>query len=135
MTDIVDRATRSRMMSGIRSRDTKPELIVRKYLHAQGLRYRVTPKDLMGKPDIVLPKYRTVVFVHGCFWHRHEGCPYTTTPVTNPDFWEKKFHDTIIRDKNTRKTLQKKGWSVLVIWECEISRRKLASLMRSIIRK
>ncbi len=135
MTDIVDRATRSRMMSGIRSRDTKPELIVRKYLHAQGLRYRVTPKDLMGKPDIVLPKYRTVVFVHGCFWHRHEGCPYTTTPVTNSDFWKKKFHDTIIRDKITRKTLQKKGWSVLVIWECEISRRKLASLMRSIIRK
>lgn len=125
MTDIVDHATRSRMMSGIRGRDTKPEVIVRKYLHAQGLRYRIAPKNLPGKPDIVLPKYRTVVFVHGCFWHRHPGCRYTATPASNRDFWQNKFKQNLARDTRVRSQLARGGWKVLVVWECEVRTERL----------
>lgn len=132
MTDVVDPATRSRMMSGIRGRDTKPEMTVRKYLHANGLRYRIAPKSLPGKPDIVLPKYRTVVFVHGCFWHRHEGCRYAATPASNPDFWQSKFKENIARDERVRRMLVEAGWRVLVVWECEVTTRKLRWLLKSI---
>lgn len=132
MADVVDRATRSRMMSGIRGRDTKLELVVRKYLHAHGLRYRIAPKDLPGKPDIVLPKYRTVVFVHGCFWHRHEGCRYATTPATNPDFWQNKFGENIARDERVNNLLIEAGWRIFLIWECEIAPRKLRWLLKNI---
>jgi DNA mismatch endonuclease (patch repair protein) len=132
MTDIVDRATRSRMMSGIRGRDTKPEIIVRKYLHAQGLRYRIASKNLPGKPDIVLPKYRTVVFVHGCFWHRHRGCRFAATPKTNPDFWRRKFVANVTRDRAVRKQLRAMGWKVLVIWECNLTTEKLHALRERI---
>jgi len=135
MTDIVDRATRSRMMSGIRGRDTKPEIIVRKYLHAAGLRFRLAPKNLPGKPDIVLPKYRTVVFVHGCFWHRHEGCKYAATPKANPDFWQKKFGENTARDQRVQALLQEYGWHVIVVWECALTARDLASLKRKIVRQ
>lgn len=107
-------------MSGIRGRDTKPEIAVRRYLHGRGLRYRVAPCDLIGRPDIVLPKYRTVVFVHGCFWHRHPGCRFATTPSTNVRFWIGKFEANIARDKTVQETLRNAGWRVLVIWECEI---------------
>ena len=117
------------MMSGIRGHDTKPELVVRKYLHAHGLRYRIAPKELPGKPDIVLPKYRTVVFVHGCFWHRHEGCRYTATPATNPDFWQSKFSENVARDERDSKLLIEAGWRVFVIWECEVNARKLRWLL------
>lgn len=130
MTDIVDRATRSRMMSGIRGRDTKPEVTVRKYLHAHGLRYRIAPKNLPGKPDIVLPKYRTVVFVHGCFWHRHQGCKYAATPSSNVDFWNAKFAQNIERDRLTKGALKAMGWSVHTIWVCKINERSLAKLVR-----
>lgn len=132
MVDVVDRATRSRMMSGIRGRDTKPELIVRKYLHAAGLRFRLAPKNLPGKPDIVLPKYRTVAFVHGCFWHRHESCKFATVPATRPKFWLKKFADNVARDERVAKALEQTGWRVFVIWECEITAQKLAALKRRI---
>ncbi|GAA0890282.1 very short patch repair endonuclease [Rhodanobacter soli] len=132
MTDIVDRATRSRMMSGIRGRDTKPEIIVRKYLHAQGLRYRIAPKDLPGKPDIVLPKYHTVVFVHGCFWHRHPGCRYAATPASNRDFWQIKFKQNLARDIRVRSQLAKHGWKVLIVWECEVSTERLQWLVSEI---
>lgn len=120
MTDIVDRATRSRMMSGIRGRDTKPEVTVRKYLHAQGLRYRIAPKTLPGKPDIVLPKYKTVVFVHGCFWHRHENCRFSATPATNVEFWQTKLKANVVRDARNTALLEQLGWRVLVVWECEV---------------
>lgn len=103
MADVVDRATRRRMMSGIRGRDTKPEITDRKYLHAAGMRFRLAPKNLPGKPDIVLPKYRIVVFVHGCFWHRHEGCKYAATPKTNLQFRQKKFEANTARDKLVRR--------------------------------
>lgn len=132
MTDIVDRATRSRMMSGIRGRDTKPEVMVRKHLHAQGLRYRIAPKSLPGKPDIVLPKYRTVVFVHGCFWHRHHGCRYAATPASNKDFWQIKFEQNLARDARVRSQLAEQGWRVLIVWECEVSTERLQLLVGEI---
>ena len=117
------------MMSGIRGRDTKPELVVRKYLHAHGLRYRIAPKELPGRPDIVLPKYRAVVFVHGCFWHRHEGCRYAATPATNPDFWQSKFSENVARDERDSKLLVEAGWRVFVMWECEVNAQKLPWLL------
>ncbi|MGH8273652.1 MAG: very short patch repair endonuclease [Gammaproteobacteria bacterium] len=129
MTDVVDPATRSRMMSGIRGRDTKPEVIVRKFLHTHGFRYRIAPKDLPGKPDIVLPKYRTVVFVHGCFWHRHKGCRYATTPATNADFWRAKFQENMVRDQRTVELLVELGWKILTVWECEAAPEKLEWLL------
>lgn len=132
MTDIVDRATRSRMMSGIRGRNTKPEIMVQKYLHAQGLRYRIAPKGLPGKPDIVLPKYRTVVFVHGCFWHRHHDCRYAATPASNKDFWQIKFEQNLARDTRVQSLLAEQGWKVLIVWECEVSTERLQLLVGEI---
>lgn len=107
-------------MSRVKSRDTEPELIVRKMLHAMGFRFRLQRKDLPGTPDIILPKYRTVIFVHGCFWHRHEGCRYTTTPKTNVAFWNKKFSTNVDRDRSNQNELKEMGWKVLVVWQCEI---------------
>lgn len=101
MTDIVDRKVRSRMMSGIKAKDTKPEMLVRRYLHSMGFRYQLHNKKLLGSPDIVLPKYKTVVFVHGCFWHRHSGCALAYNPKSNIEAWQKKFNGNITRDKKT----------------------------------
>lgn len=119
MADVVDPVTRSRMMSGIRGQDTQPELAVRRYLHAAGLRFRLHDKHLPGRPDVVLPRFGTVVFVHGCFWHRHEGCPYATTPSSRTDFWGLKFAQNVRRDADNVRALQATGWSVLTIWECQ----------------
>ena len=132
MADVVDRATRSRMMSGIRGRDTKPELVVRKYLHAHGLRYRVAATNLPGKPDITLPRYGAVVFVHGCFWHRHPGCRFAATPSSNAEFWQDKFSANVARDEQVRDLLTVAGWRVLVIWECEVSAQRLWKLLAEI---
>lgn len=132
MVDIVDRATRSRMMSGIRGRDTKPEIIVRKYLHAQGLRYRIASKNLPGKPDIVLPKYRTAIFVHGCFWHRHQNCRFTTIPTTNAAFWQAKFTANVARDRLATSQLRKLGWRVMVVWSCSLGDTNLSKLAKRI---
>ena len=112
---------RSKNMSAIKSKNTKPEIIVRKFLHSKGYRFRIHRKDLPGCPDIVLPKYKTVIFVNGCFWHRHQGCKYKTTPKTRKDFWENKFNENIKRDKNNFKELKNLNWKVLVIWECELN--------------
>ena len=106
-------------MSGIRSRDTKPERTVRSWLHRNGYRFRINRKDLPGTPDIVLPKYRTVIFVHGCFWHRHEGCKLAYTPKTNIGKWTDKFSKNVERDKTKLKECQQAGWNTVVIWECE----------------
>lgn len=127
MVDVVDRATRSRMMSGIRGRNTKPEVTVRKFLHRSGLRFRLYAK-LPGKPDLVFPKYRTAVLVHGCFWHRHEGCRYTTTPANNAAFWKEKFTSNVRNDAKVTRRLRELGWRVLVIWSCQLSERELARL-------
>ena len=118
MTDIVDSATRSRNMSKIKSKDTKPELLVRRYLHSKGFRYKLHDKNVPGSPDLVLPKYRAVVFVHGCFWHRHENCRLAYQPKTRIDFWQKKFADNIERDSRVKEQLSRTGWRTLVIWEC-----------------
>jgi DNA mismatch endonuclease (patch repair protein) len=120
--DTVDAATRSRMMSGIRSKDTKPEMAVRRFLHAQGYRYRIHRKDLAGKPDIVIPRLKTCIFVHGCFWHRHPGCPYATTPKTRPEFWNEKFQKNVARDLANIAALAAGGWNVLIIWECQLKK-------------
>jgi len=111
---------RSWNMSRIRSKNTKPEIIVRSTLHRLGYRFRIHRKDLPGKPDIVLPKYKAVIFVHGCFWHRHEGCKDCTTPKTNTEFWKDKFQRNVERDILHQIKLKKDGWKVVVIWTCEI---------------
>ena len=107
-------------MSRIRGKDTKPEIAVRSILHRMGYRFRLHRRDLPGKPDIVLPKHRTVVLVHGCFWHRHRGCKYAYTPKSRVQFWQKKFHENVERDRRNRKDLRKEGWKVIVVWECEV---------------
>jgi len=117
VVDVVDAATRSRMMAGIRSRDTRPEVQVRHALHARGFRYRLQSGQLPGKPDIVLPKWRTVVFVHGCFWHWH-GCALSKLPASNTDFWRKKLSANKQRDSVVRERLLAEGWRIAVVWEC-----------------
>lgn len=120
MTDIVDQQTRSRMMAGIKGKNTKPELALRRALHARGLRYRLHSKNVHGRPDLVLPKHRAVIFVHGCFWHRHEGCRYATTPATRVAFWQAKFDANVARDSAVRRALLTAGWRVATIWECAL---------------
>jgi DNA mismatch endonuclease, patch repair protein len=120
MVDIVDRMTRSKMMSGIRAKNTKPELLVRKYLHGRGLRFRLHVKELPGRPDLVFPKYKAVVFVHGCFWHRHAGCKYATTPSSRENFWTNKLSENVARDSYQIAALGGLGWRVFVVWECEL---------------
>jgi DNA mismatch endonuclease (patch repair protein) len=118
--DIVDAATRSKMMAGIRSKDTKPEMTVRKFLHSLGMRYRLHAKDLPGSPDLVMPKYRTAIFVHGCFWHRHDACRYATTPASNTERWTTKFDANVQRDVRNQVELRNAGWHLVVVWECEL---------------
>ena len=108
------------MMARIRGKDTKPELIVRSLLHRAGVRFSLRRKDLPGKPDIVLPKHAAVVFVHGCFWHRHKGCKVATMPKTRADFWQAKFAANVARDKRNQHDLKKAGWKVIVLWECQV---------------
>ncbi len=115
-------AVRSRMMSKIRANDTRPEMLVRRYLHASGLRFRLHQRFLPGSPDIVLRRFRTVIFVNGCFWHRHSGCRYATTPSTNQRFWETKFAANVSRDERNVRSLLDGGWTVIVIWECLLRR-------------
>lgn len=117
--DVHTPETRSFNMSRIRGRDTIPELMIRRILWAHGYRYRLHRKDLPGRPDIVLRRYRAAIFVHGCYWHRH-GCPATTTPATRRDFWLRKFEDNAARDRRNVESLREAGWRVLVIWECSI---------------
>lgn len=110
---------RSEIMSRIKSKNTQPEILVRSTLHRLGYRFRLHRKDLPGTPDIVLPKYRKVIFVHGCFWHRHEGCQYAYSPKSRKEFWQKKFKDNVSRDKKNRDILAHMGWKVEIVWECE----------------
>ena len=107
-------------MAGIGGRDTKPELILRRALHARGLRYRLHDRKLPGTPDLVFRRFGAVCFVHGCFWHRHAGCPYATDPATRPDFWQEKFRANVERDRRARKDLLEAGWRVAIVWECAL---------------
>lgn len=118
MTDVVDALTRSRMMSGIRGKDTKPERLVRQALFKVGYRFRLHQRDLPGVPDIVLPGRRVVVFTHGCFWHMHAGCPNARLPATRPEFWLEKLSQNVGRDRAAKDSLAASGWRVLTVWEC-----------------
>lgn len=120
MTDVHTKAQRSYNMSRIRGKDTAPERALRSALHLSGLRFRLHRRDLPGTPDIVLPRWRVAVFVHGCFWHRHEGCRYATTPASNSEFWKAKFSYTVSRDCDQIAELNHRGWRVFVAWECEL---------------
>ena len=111
-------------MAAVKSRDTTPEISIRKALHSLGYRFRLHRKDLPGKPDIVLPKHMTCIFVHGCFWHQHSGCKRATVPENNREFWKEKFVKNLRRDEEARKALKILGWKVLVVWECEIKAEK-----------
>ena len=126
------------MMAAIRGKDTKPEVIVRSFLHRLGFRFRLHGRDLPGRPDIVLPKYRTVVEVRGCFWHRHEGCPFAYTPKSNREFWESKLNGNRERDRRNLRDLARLGWRVIEVWECELGENgvleRLPGLIRDAIR-
>jgi len=133
MTDVHDKVTRSYNMSKIRGRDTKPELIARKYLFKKGFRYRVNFKKLPGSPDIVLKKYNTVIFIQGCFWHGHINCKYFKLPSTRKEFWKKKISDNKLRDKRNYEILEEKGWYVIEIWECELKKDKRESVLSNLV--
>ena len=120
MIDVVDKITRSRMMAGIQGKDTKPELELRRALHRLGLRYRLHVTGLPGRPDILLPRHRAAIQVHGCFWHRHEHCTFCTTPASNMRFWKLKFGETVKRDTRNLEALRKLGWKVAIVWECSV---------------
>ena len=120
MTDVHTPEQRSYNMSRIRGQDTRPEKKLRSLLHRNGFRYRVHVSDLPGRPDIVLPKYHSVILVHGCFWHRHPGCRYATTPKSRADFWQEKFTGNVERDQCNLNLLKKNGWFPIVVWECEL---------------
>ena len=129
MADVHTPEQRSYNMSRIRGKNTKPEEMVRKYLFSQGFRYRKNDARLPGKPDIVLPKYKTVIFVNGCFWHAHEGCRYFVWPKNNADFWKKKIESNVERDGKNYQLLKNLGWNVLIIWECELKKDSFSKTM------
>jgi DNA mismatch endonuclease (patch repair protein) len=118
MSDIVSPATRSRMMSGIQAKNTRPEMLVRRLLHSEGYRFRLHRKDLPGTPDIVLPKFKIAIFVHGCFWHSHSGCNLAKVPATRSEFWTAKLRANVTRDNAAAEKLNAIGWRVLCVWEC-----------------
>lgn len=122
--DVHDKKTRSYNMSRIRGKDTKPEILVRKFLFSKGFRYRLNDKRLPGKPDLVLTKYKTVILVHGCFWHGHQDCKYFVIPKTRTEWWKNKIENTKIKDKENKSALLEMGWKVLEVWECDLKNGK-----------
>lgn len=135
MTDVHNTAIRSYNMSRIKGKDTKPEETVRKYLFSKGFRYRKNVSTLPGKPDIVLPKYKTCIFVHGCFWHKHEGCKYFVLPKSNEEFWKDKLEKNVARDKNEQAELEKMGWHILIVWECQLKNKNKEQTLRELEEK
>lgn len=135
MADVHDRATRSYNMSRIKSKNTKPEILVRKFLFAKGFRYRVNDKKLPGKPDIVLPKYKTVIFVNGCFWHGHDGCKYFVVPKTRTDWWLDKINKNKAKDNDNIQKLMDEGWQALVVWECDLKNKKKDEILNNLYSK
>ena len=135
MADVHSKEVRSFNMSRIKGKDTKPEMLVRRYLHANGFRYRLHVKDMPGKPDIVLPKYKTVIFVHGCFWHGHKNCKYFVIPKTRTDWWLNKINGNIANDVNAAKALQEDGWRIIIIWECDLKTTKVEKTLKKLTEK
>jgi DNA mismatch endonuclease, patch repair protein len=134
MVDVVSPATRSRMMAGIKGKNTKPELVLRRALHAKGLRYRLHSKSVPGKPDMVFPRYRAAVFVNGCFWHGHD-CKYFKMPMTRTEFWEQKINTNRARDTVVTKRLKEEGWHQLTVWECSLRGKGSAAVVASQVAK
>lgn len=135
MADVHEPHIRSYNMSQIRGKNTKPEILVRKFLFKNGFRYRLHDKRLPGKPDIVLKKYNTVLFVHGCFWHGHKGCKYYKIPKTNTKWWKNKIESNIEKDKVNQKKLTANGWKVITIWECELKKKNIEKTLSKLIGK
>ena len=135
MTDVHNKKTRSYNMSRIRAKNTMPELLVRKFLHAQGFRYSLHNKKLAGKPDIVLSKYKTVIFIHGCFWHGHKGCKYFVVPKTITKWWLNKINSNKTNDAKAGKVLKKDGWKVITVWECALKPGKQKKILSSVLQK
>jgi DNA mismatch endonuclease (patch repair protein) len=135
MADVHSKETRSYNMSRIRSKDTKPEMLVRKFLHKNGFRYRLHVKNLPGKPDIVLPKYKTVIFIHGCFWHGHEGCVKAALPVTRTDWWQEKIQKNTSNDQKSEDTLCALGWKIYSVWGCELAKTRLNNTLSRLLAK
>lgn len=129
--DIYDEKKRSEIMGYIRNSNTKPEILVRKTIHALGYRFRLHRKDLPGKPDIVLPKHKSVVFVHGCFWHHHRGCKKSALPKSNVVFWKQKIMANVKRDQRSIADLRKLGWKIIIVWECEINSQNLSAKLKT----
>ena len=134
MTDVHDQQTRSYNMSQIKARNTKPELFVRKSIFSKGFRYKLYDKNLPGKPDIVLPKYKTVVFINGCFWHGHKNCQKFVLPKSRSEWWLRKITANITNDKKNIALLQKMGWKVIVVWECQLNNAKSEQTINRIVR-
>jgi DNA mismatch endonuclease (patch repair protein) len=134
MADVHSKEVRSFNMSRIKGKDTKPEMLVRKFLHAQGFRYKLHDKKLPGKPDIVLPKYKTVIFVHGCFWHGHEHCRYYVIPKTRTDWWVSKINGNIANDEKAILALKDQGWNVINVWECQLKPKELERTLNSLLK-
>ncbi|MFN6088815.1 MAG: very short patch repair endonuclease [Cyclobacteriaceae bacterium] len=136
--DVHEPEVRSYNMSQIKGKDTKPEMLVRKFLFSKGFRYRLHVKNLPGKPDIVLPKYKTVIFVHGCFWHGHEGCKYFVVPNTRTDWWLNKININRTNDERSNSLLGKENWKIMILWECELKpgvvEKTLQSLMHNLLK-
>lgn len=132
MVDVVDPATRSRMMSKIKAKNTSPELRLRRELHRRGFRYRLHDKELPGRPDIILPRHQAVIFVHGCFWHRHDGCRYASTPSTRPEFWQAKFMSNIKRDQRALAALGARNLRVATVWECRLKAKDISDVVEII---
>lgn len=128
--DTLTPARRSEIMGLVKSKDTSPELAVRRIVHRLGYRFRLHRRDLPGHPDIVLPRLRSVIFIHGCFWHRHTGCPNTRMPKSRESFWSDKFRRNVERDRMARRRLRRDGWRVLIVWECEVGRRGLEAKLK-----
>jgi DNA mismatch endonuclease (patch repair protein) len=135
MADVHTKEQRSYNMSRIRSTNTKPEMLVRRFLHANGFRYKLHDKKLPGKPDIVLPKYKTIIFVHGCFWHGHAGCKYYVVPKTRTDWWLNKINGNIANDTKAIKALKKEGWKIINLWECDLKLLKIDKTLSHLINK
>jgi DNA mismatch endonuclease (patch repair protein) len=134
MADVHTKELRSYNMSRIKGKDTKPEMLVRRFLHANGFRYRLHVKNLHGRPDIVLPKYKTVIFVHGCFWHGHKNCKYAKLPKTRTEWWQNKFDVNRANDVKAVEALEKMGWKVVVVWECDLKADKVTATLKILLR-
>jgi DNA mismatch endonuclease (patch repair protein) len=134
MPDVFNPEERSRIMAKVRGENTSPERLVRSLIHKMGYRFRLNVKDLPGKPDIVLKKHKKVIFVHGCFWHQHEGCPHAARPSSNTEYWNKKLDRNMIRDRENMHKLEYLGWNVLIVWECETrDREKLVDKLKGFL--